>query len=139
MRLYRVLFVCIGNACRSQMAEGFARAYGSDVLIARSAGLKPCDMVSPNTVRLMLERGVDLDGCTPKPVPAEELDGFDLVVNMSGWAFPYRTSAPVRAWKVEDPIWFNDERHREVRNQIEGLVRGLVEEFRARHTARKSI
>jgi arsenate reductase len=60
MRRYRVLFVCIGNSCRSQMAEGFAKAYGDDILAARSAGLNPCEMVSPVTVQLMAEKGISL-------------------------------------------------------------------------------
>jgi len=54
----RVLFVCLGNSCRSQMAEAFARAYGSDVLIAASAGLTPASGVAADTSRAMAEKGL---------------------------------------------------------------------------------
>jgi hypothetical protein len=57
---------------------------------------------------------------------------MDLVVNMSGHRFPHQTAAPVREWKVEDPIWLSEDRHREVRDQIEGLVQSLILEFRSR-------
>jgi arsenate reductase len=131
MRLYRVLFVCIGNACRSQMAEAFARTYGSDVIIAKSAGLRPCDMVAPATVQLMLEKHISLDGCIPKGLD-ETGTNFDLIVNMSGLPLPAGVNVPVRHWKVEDPIWLPEDRHREVRDQIEKLVQDLLTEFRKR-------
>src|SRR3954464_13235438 len=61
----RILFVCIGNSCRSQMAEGFARAYGSDVLDIQSAGLSPASIVQPLTAQTMMERNIRLDGQFP--------------------------------------------------------------------------
>ena len=124
----RVLFVCIGNACRSQMAEAFARAYGSDVLEARSAGIAPCEMVSPATVELMREKNIDLDGAVPKGFDQTGSD-YDLIINMSGRPLA-RLKAPVRNWDVADPIWFDDERHREIRDQIEMLVQRLILELR---------
>lgn len=130
MRRSRVLFVCIGNSCRSQMAEGFARAYGSDVLAASSAGLSPCGAVSPVTQAVMLEKNIDLSGCVSKGIDEAELARFDLVVNMSGWDFFHPDSVPVRDWKVDDPIGLSYERHCQVRDQIEGLVQSLIVEFR---------
>ena len=62
----RVLFVCIGNSCRSQMAESFARAYGADVLEVRSAGLSPATIVSPLTKQILAERNLNTDGQFPK-------------------------------------------------------------------------
>ena len=56
----RVLFVCIGNSCRSQMAEGFARAYGSDVMIPASAGFTPASRVAPDTIRAMAEPRISI-------------------------------------------------------------------------------
>jgi arsenate reductase len=125
----RVLFVCIGNACRSQMAEAFARAYGSDVIDASSAGLHPCDMVSPATVEYMHEKNISLDECRPKGLDTTGT-GHDLIVNMSGLPMPKGISAEVRTWDVEDPIWFTPGRHREVRDHIERLVQNLIIEFR---------
>ncbi len=135
MRLYRVLFVCIGNACRSQMAEAFARAHGRDVLIARSAGLRPTDMVAPMTVQLMREKNIDIGTCVPKGLEDTGVD-FDLIVNMSGMVLPHGVRAPVQRWNVEDPIWFTEERHRAVRNQIERLVFDLVGELRKKRDSR---
>ncbi|MGE5570923.1 MAG: arsenate reductase ArsC [Rhodospirillales bacterium] len=126
----RVLFVCIGNSCRSQMAEAFARRYGSDVIEAESAGLSPCKMVAPVTTEVMLEKGIDLDGCHPKGL-AQTGGSFDLIVNMSGLLLP-DLGAPVRDWEVEDPIWVSRERHREIRDEIEMRVQKLILEFRRR-------
>ncbi|HOK48089.1 MAG TPA: hypothetical protein PLK67_19230, partial [Bryobacteraceae bacterium] len=108
----RVLFVCIGNSCRSQMAEAFARRYGSDVIEAESAGVAPCNIVAPVTKEVMLEKGIGLDGCRPKGL-AQTGGRFDLIVNMSGLPLP-DLGAPVRDWEVEDPIWVSRERHREI-------------------------
>ena len=129
MRRYRVLFVCIGNACRSQMAEAFARAYGSDILIAQSAGLWPAGAISGVTRALMLEKDISLQGAVPKGLDETGTD-FYLIVNMSGEPLPKSVSAPVREWDVEDPVWLPDELHREVRERIETLVRGLIDELR---------
>ena len=62
----RVLFVCIGNACRSQMAEGFARTYGDDVLIAASAGVAPAVKIPSDTIRAMEEKNIDIRDQFPK-------------------------------------------------------------------------
>ena len=80
----RVLFVCIGNSCRSQMAEGFARTQYDDLMEADSAGLYPAAIVQPETIDVMARKGVSLEGQAPKNI--SEIDGssIDLVVNMSG-------------------------------------------------------
>ena len=92
----RVLFLCIGNACRSPMAEGFARTYGSDVLHAQSAGLAPALAVAPLTHHVMLEKNIDLGDCYPKEL--EHVDGaIDLIINMSGHDVPARQTG--RKWK----------------------------------------
>jgi arsenate reductase len=130
MRPYRVLFVCVGNACRSQMAEAFARTYGDGVLIPASAGLYPAGIVSPVTVRLMREKNISLDSHWSKGLK-ETGTQFDLIINMSQQPLPEDITAPVRQWAVEDPIDVPDERHREVRDRIERLVRNLIRELRA--------
>jgi len=126
----RVLFVCFGNACRSQMAEAFARAYGSDVVTPGSAGLWPASAIPQFTVELMREKGIGMDGHFPKGL-YWSVQEWDLVVNMSGMPLPRKLAPALRKWEVEDPIALPPERHREIRDQIEGLVRGLVEELRA--------
>ena len=126
----RVLFVCIGNACRSQMAEAFARAYGSDVLVPSSAGLFPAKAVPPDTFRAMEEKNLDLSGHVPKSLV--DLDGakLDLILNMSGFPLPPLGGAAVHEWQVPDPIVMDYEGHCAVRDQIERLVMNLILELR---------
>jgi len=132
MRCFRVLFVCVGNSCRSQMAEALARAYGSDMLEAESAGLSPCGVIFPPTIEVMLEKNISLEGAAPKGIDAERLAEFDLIINISGWEFPYRTSTPVRTWMVDDPFGQSVKWHREIRDEIERRVRDLIRELRQR-------
>ena len=126
----RILFVCIGNACRSQMAEAFARAYGSDVLVASSAGVFPAKGVPPDTLRAMKEKNLDLSGQVPKSVV--DLNGakFDLILNMSGFPLPPIGGAVVREWEVPDPIAMDYKGHCAVRDRVEKLVRDLILELR---------
>ena len=126
----RVLFVCIGNSCRSQMAEAFARQYGDDVMIAASAGLSPAFSVAPDTMRAMLEKNIDLRDHFPKSVRQLGRSQFDLVVNMSGSSLPPMPGAKMLDWDVEDPVAMDYEEHCEVRDIIERLVMQLVLEFR---------
>ena len=132
----RVLFVCIGNSCRSQMAEGFARTYGADVIIAASAGLAPAYIVAPDTVRAMDEKNIDLRDQFPKGLtqlgPGVPGAQFDLIVNMSGCELPDEVATPVRRWDIADPIGENYETHCRIRDQIETRVMELILELRRR-------
>jgi arsenate reductase len=127
--MQRVLFVCIGNSCRSQMAEGFARAYGSDVMRAASAGVAPALMVAADTRRAMKEKNIALDDHFPKSVEQLARAQFDLVVNMSGVELP-ETLGTIRTWKVRDPIGTKYDAHCAVRDEIEKLVMDLILEMR---------
>ena len=129
-RRTRVLFVCIGNACRSQMAEAFARAYGSDVLIAASAGLLPAASLPKDTLRAMQQKNLDLSAHFPKTIPSLSSTDFDLIINMSGHPLPDENGARVRMWNVPDPIVMCFEDHCLVRDQIESLVMSLILELR---------
>jgi arsenate reductase len=126
----RVLFVCIGNSCRSQMAEGFARAYGGDVLVPASAGLAPAPGVARNTIRTMEEKNIDLREHFPKGLKQLGRAEFDLIVNMSGCALPDGVAAPARDWDVPDPIGEDYETYCRVRDEIESRVMGLILELR---------
>jgi arsenate reductase len=126
----RVLFVCIGNSCRSQMAEGFARVYGSDTVIAASAGMAPAFAVAPDSQRAMMEKNVDLRDHFPKHIRHLGRSQFDLVVNMSGYPIPDIPGADVVEWDVPDPVAMTYEEHCGVRDQIEGLVMKLLLELR---------
>ena len=87
-RTYNALFLCTGNSCRSQMAEGFAKAYGHDILEVHSAGLSPASIVQDETHQTMAERGVRLEGQHPKGIEMMMRVPFDVVVNMSGEQLP---------------------------------------------------
>ena len=126
----RVLFICIGNSCRSQMAEGFARTYGSDVMIPASAGLAPAYMVAPDTVRAMDEKDIDLRDQFPKSIKQLGRAQFDLFINMSGYDLPSEIETPVRVWDVPDPIAEDYDTHCKIRDEIEGRVMGLILELR---------
>jgi arsenate reductase len=126
-----VLFVCIGNACRSQMAEAFARRYGSDVLAPASAGIASAARIPDITHRTMGERNIELDGQFPKPLDTWMDSEFDLIVNMSGYPMPRKVAGAVETWKVDDPMGESDDTHRRVRDQIEGQVMRLILAARA--------
>ncbi|MBM3763034.1 MAG: arsenate reductase ArsC [Acidobacteria bacterium] len=129
----RVLFVCVGNSCRSQMAEGFARAYGHDVIEPVSAGLSPAMLVDPNTKAVMGERGISLDAHFPKGIEEAMTPTPALIVNMSGAALPHQVAGVAsEAWRVRDPVGEVQGVHREVRDEVEGLVMNLVLRLRQR-------
>lgn len=126
----RVLFLCVGNSCRSQMAQGFARCYGGDVMQAESAGLSPAAIIQPLTYEVMLEKNVSLDGQFPKDLSSVGVANFQILVNMSCVKLPSRIPIEVREWKVEDPIGREVQVYRAVRDQIEQLVMRLILELR---------
>ena len=125
----RVLFVCIGNSCRSQMAEAFARALGSEVLAPASAGVYPAGSIAPDTRRAMSERNLTLDGQFPKSIEQVDRTKFDLIVDMSGGGLEHEKGERIRVWEVPDPIILDYPAHCKVRDQIEGLVKDLIVEL----------
>jgi arsenate reductase (thioredoxin) len=127
----RVLFVCIGNSCRSQMAEGFARAYGGDILVAASAGLSPALIVQPLTRQVLAERNVRIDDQFPKGMEILTRERFDVIVNMSGQKLPQVPGVSIRDWSVHDPIGQKEPVYQAVAEQIEGLVMRLILELRS--------
>lgn len=128
----RVVFVCIGNACRSQMAEGFARAYGRDVMDAWSAGLYPATSIPEQTMRIMGEKNIVLQHAFPKRLDELPPPNPDLYVNMSGLPVPGGQFVETRVWEVKDPYQNSDAMYRQIRDQIEGLVMALIMELRVK-------
>ncbi|HTS24656.1 MAG TPA: low molecular weight phosphatase family protein [Bryobacteraceae bacterium] len=126
----RVLFVCLGNSCRSQMAEAFARAYGSDVLVPASAGLTPAMGIAEDTMRAMHQKNLDLRDHFPKSIRHLGRAQFDIIINMSGFDLPDTVGTTVRSWDIPDPVYLSFEEHCEVRDAIERLVMGLILELR---------
>ena len=130
MAVFNVLFVCIGNSCRSQMAEGFARTYGTDVLQPWSAGLAPASIVQPMTIQVMAAKNINIQDQFPKSIHEMDLNAFDVIANMSGQAMPLGVQANVLPWVVVDPMGQSEEVYVGVRDQIEGLVMQLILDLR---------
>jgi len=128
--LRQVLFVCIGNSCRSQMAEAFAKKYGADVMVARSAGIAPAVIIAPMTRHTLAERNILIDGHFPKVLDMSNRDGNELVINMSGTPLKLH-GANVIEWEVQDPIGLDENVFRAVADQIEGLVMRLIMDLRS--------
>ena len=112
------------------MAEGFARAYGSDVIQAVSAGLSPAPIIQPLTKQVMEAKNINIDQLFAKDLSRVDLQTIDLIVNISGRSLPANIPVEVRVWKVEDPIGREEELYVAVRDQIERLVMGLILELR---------
>lgn len=130
-----VLFICVGNACRSQMAEAFARTYGADVLEAESAGLSPASAIPEVTRKVMAEKGISLEEQFPKALQEVSWHGIGLAVNLSGMPLRGLPAPQLREWKVKDPIGESESFHRACRDEIERLVMTLVLELRTRARA----
>lgn len=125
----RVYFVCVHNSCRSQMAEGFARALGQGALEARSAGTLPGKGVHPLAVQVMKERGIDIAGQASKMIDLQWAQRCDHIFTMgckAEYACPAFMLPKVLDWALEDPVGQDLAKFREVRDDIEALVRGLV-------------
>jgi arsenate reductase len=126
----KVLFVCIGNSCRSQMAEAFTRAYGSDVAIPASAGLAPALGIAPDTRRAMLERNIDVRDHFPKTIRQLGRARFDMAINISGEEIPPDAAEVIVEWDIPDPVRMSYERHCDVRDEIERKVMELILDLR---------
>jgi arsenate reductase len=126
----RVLFICVGNAFRSQMAEAFARSLGHGLLAADSAGITPVYELPESTVRVMREKGIDISQQFPKLVSSLDLKAYDVIVNMTGLPLQGLPAGVTRNWIVPDPVGEPDSVLRDVRDEVESLVMGLVLERR---------
>ena len=129
----KVLFLCIGNACRSQMAEAIARHRASDVIDASSAGLVPFGEVPKTTLAVLGELGISGDGLRSKPLREEEVSAADLVINMTGQSGAAIFAEHARAledWDVSDPFGFNLSVYRSIRDEISTRVEDLARRLR---------
>ena len=122
----RVLFLCIGNICRSPMAEALARKYGSDVLEVSSAGLTPQMNSHAYTRSVLKEKNVELGDQIPRGFRDLNLSQYDLIVNMSGATLPSSIDVPVENWDIEDPYGGSEDDFRAAREVIEMAVMRLI-------------
>jgi protein-tyrosine-phosphatase len=128
----RIVFVCLGNSCRSQMAEAWARHLGGGRVEALSAGIRPLGFIASETKEVMAEKGIRLDGQRSKGLDTIDWPTVDVLVNMSG--FPARQLVPDFKgrridWKVADPYMDPLESYRSVRDLLERKVRRLLDEL----------
>jgi arsenate reductase len=126
----RVLFVCVHNAGRSQMAAGLLRELAGDHVRVETAGSEPADEINPMAVEVMAERGIDLAAEFPKPLRDEAVREADVVITMGcGDACPFYPGKRYEDWELEDPAGKDLDAVRRIRDEIEDRVRALLAEL----------
>ena len=130
-----VLFVCIHNAGRSQMAAGFLTSLAGDAIEVRSAGSAPADAVNPAAVQAMAEVGIDISTQNPKILTTEAVEASDVVITMGcGDTCPFFPGKSYRDWVLDDPAGMGVGAVRPLRDQIKTRVEDLIAELLP-HTA----
>ena len=125
-----VLFVCVHNAGRSQMAAGFLAALGGDRVEVRSAGSAPADQVNPAAVGAMAEVGIDISAQSPKILTADTVEASDVVITMGcGDACPVFPGVRYRDWDLPDPAGKGIDAVHPIRDDIRKRVVALLDEL----------
>ncbi|CPT31178.1 arsenic-transport integral membrane protein ArsC [Mycobacteroides abscessus subsp. abscessus] len=131
-----VLFVCVHNAGRSQMAAGFLAAMAGDRIEVRSAGSAPADQVNPAAVEAMAEVGIDISAQSPKILTVDAVQASDVVISMGcGDACPVFPGKSYRDWVLEDPAGQGLDSVRLIRDEIKSHVEALIAELTSKHSA----
>ncbi|SBT63291.1 arsenate reductase [Micromonospora sediminicola] len=126
-----VLFVCVHNAGRSQMAAGWLRHLAGDAVEVRSAGSEPADRINPVAVEAMREVGIDITGQTPARLTWDAAQASDIIVTMGcGDACPVFPGKRYEDWKLTDPAGQPLDVVRQVRDEIRAKVAALVADLR---------
>ena len=126
----KLLFVCVENSCRSQIAEGFARALAGDRVEAFSAGSRPSGVVNPRAIATMDEVGIDLSGHESGSLDDVPTGPYAAVVTMGcGDECPHVPAVRREDWPIPDPKHMPSEQFREVRDEIRRRVERLVAEI----------
>ncbi|MGC0327644.1 arsenate reductase [Streptomyces sp. SAI-170] len=134
--LASVLFVCVHNAGRSQMAAGFLRHLAGDRVEVRSAGSLPGDQVNPAAVAAMAELGIDISDQKPKVLTSEAVQASDYVITMGcGDTCPVFPGKHYLDWPLDDPAGQGVDAVRPIRDEIGKLIEGLIEEITRDTTA----
>ena len=125
-----VLFVCVHNAGRSQMAAGFLTALGGDRVEVRSAGSIPGDQVNPSAVAAMAEVGIDISDQRPKILTTDAVQASDVVITMGcGDACPIFPGKRYLDWDLEDPAGQGLEAVRPIRDEIKARIQALLDDL----------
>ena len=128
----RVLFVCVHNAGRSQMAAGLLRDLAGDDVRVETAGSAPADEINPMAVQAMAERGIDLGQEFPKPLRDDTVRLADIVITMGcGDACPVYPGKRYEDWQLDDPAGRDLATVRRIRDEIDVRVQSLVRELLA--------
>lgn len=124
----KVLFVCVENSCRSQMAKGFFNASAKQA-IADSAGTQPAQKINPGAIEVMKEKGIDISTSIPKTITPEMNEKFDIIVTMGCiQSCPITPGDKTIEWKIDDPKGKDIAFFRQVRDQINEKVKKLIKE-----------
>ena len=127
-----VLFVCVHNAGRSQMAAGLVRLRSDGAIHVRSAGSDPAESINPAVIQAMEELGIDLSEEFPKPLTDEAVRAADVVITMGcGDACPIYPGKRYEDWTLDDPAGQDVETVRRIRDEVDARVRKLVGELLA--------
>jgi arsenate reductase (thioredoxin) len=127
-----VLFVCVHNAGRSQMAAGLLAKHAKGSVRVRSAGSAPTDEINPSVVQAMAEVGVDISTEYPKPLTDEFVQASDVVITMGcGDACPVFPGKRYLDWELEDPAGRSVDQVRPIRDELDRRVRALLRELQA--------
>jgi arsenate reductase len=122
-----VLFVCVHNAGRSQMAAGWLRHLAGDRVEVRSAGSEPADRINPAAVEAMREVGIDITGQRPKVLAYEVAQQSDVIITMGcGHACPVFPGKRYEDWKLDDPVGRGIEAVRPIRDEIRARIESLL-------------
>jgi len=125
-----VLFVCVHNAGRSQMAAALLSHLAEGRIEVRSAGTEPTDQINPVAVSAMAELGIDIMTATPKILTGDAVQTSDVVITMGcGEACPYFPGVSYRDWKLPDPASQSLATVRDIRDNIADRVRALIAEL----------
>ena len=125
-----VLFLCIHNSGRSQMAAGFMRHHGAGRVMVYSAGSEPANSINPSAVAVMKEVGIDIAAAQPQLWTMEMLEAVDVVVTMGcGDACPFLPGKKYVDWPLNDPSGQGIEAVRPIRDEIQKLVEDLLEQI----------
>ena len=125
-----VLFVCVHNAGRSQMAAGYLSHLAGDRIEVRSAGSQPADQINPVAVEAMAEDGIDITAASPKILTTDAVRASDVVITMGcGDKCPFYPGTRYLDWQLDDPAGQGVDAVRPIRDQIDRLVRDLLDEL----------
>ena len=125
-----VLFVCVHNASRSQMAAGYLRELGGGNIRVLSAGSEPAEMINPQAVAVMAEEGIDIASFTPEILSVDAVKDSDVVITMGcGDACPIFPGKRYEDWELTDPAGQGIDTVREIRDDIKGRIVALVEDL----------